>query len=306
MIDVNRSYEDISKIFPKGIDRLSPDPISDLEQILGLIENTKQNQGQIGIGPGNDLKDRIESTASGDRKGETYAIAELVIQMSAIYGAAKALEAIDKARNNTKKWIKDYNDDLNKIVDLHLFEEPSMTKKEQSVIFKKFDENKGFNFLNRWIVAFGKNNTLSKEETMLLSKYCTEFSFGGMEIQTDQNSIQFTLNRDMSNLNLGSFSLSFIIDSKMNIHKSLLKLLNAQFQFKTGRYGYKDDYMFKDVLVIFLDGYNVPRLDLLFGEVFLSSYEGINGDYSPDDIKTISPTFEYSNFDSSAFRRKTI
>ena len=308
MVDIKRTYDEISRLFPRGIPTLSADPFADLEQILGTIETTKQKQGSENLSTGmRNLEKSIKSTSEAPvGSGETYAVAELIIQLAALYGAAKVLEAIDKVKNNTKLWLKDYNSDLNKVVDAHLVAEPMMDKREQKVIFKKFDENKGFNFMNRWLVAFGKNASLTSEETILMSKYCSEFSFSGMDIQTDMNSIQFSLNRDISDLKQGNLALSFIVDSRMNIHNSLLKLLNAQFQFKTGRYGYKDDYIFKDVLIIMLDGYNVPRLDLLFGEVFLSGYNGISGDYTPDDLKTVAPTFEYSNFDSSAFRRKTI
>jgi len=233
----------------------------------------------------------VEKSSEGSR----VSTGELLGQVAALALTGAASESVGRTReaymrNNAQKNVDKQNYYNTIITD---------TQGEDRTIVNYFyeatgilDEN-GINFGNNWYIDFGKNETLKDEQINILNAYTTEVSMPTVDIETNTNPLGFTKNEDISGINYGDFSVTFIIDKKNRTHSAIMNVISEMKNRKNGRYGYKSNYMFRYIDVTVNDSINNPVQLWSFENCIIKSISDLTLNYGESEMKTFSCTFGY-------------
>lgn len=222
---------------------------------------------------------------------------QLTIQTLATYGIAKGLEIIRSVDFNTQDALNDvWNKTFVKDISVrNKMQYPKVSYEEFVSAFNTFY----FNFLNKWHVSFSENKAIKKLSNyesiyQLLSLYSTEVTLPKISIETTPLTLDYTKNEDVSNIDYGEISVSFHIDKDMLLYKGIMSILNEMKNFKTGRYGYKENYKFDNIEVMIYNGWNEGIANFVFYNCVLKSVTDLKlNDESKSNIDIITCVFIY-------------
>ncbi len=264
------------------------------------------------------------STASKDRDSELGSRLKNIGTILAMYGASKGLEKLNEYLNDGRMQIENREDvaEIKKNQEIntswkeereHSSEMKSLQKTNQSIASERGDtaisqnwqelkqnqiDSFGLNFLNKFALMFEGNNSLTDADTVLLHQLTQEVSSEAIAITTAKNDISFNVNEDVSDVaHYPSVTVSFIVDRNLRIYKIIRKIINKMKNYKTGRYGYKDDYMFKNMTLLVFDNYNNVTECHVFKEVVISGVGELGVTSGSSELKTTQVVFKYSDYE---------
>jgi hypothetical protein len=158
----------------------------------------------------------------------------------------------------------------------------------------------GFNFLNNWNITYGKNNSIADERNLeLMSIYTSEISLPNFVIEVSNIQTMHS-NEDVNNVEAKQFSVTIWLDENLHIYHALLDVLNTMKNFKTARFGYRDNYKFDTISVEIWDKINNDVLIYTFNNCIIKGGTFdmlLNKDKS--ELKTISIVFGFIDFEVS-------
>jgi len=156
----------------------------------------------------------------------------------------------------------------------------------------------GLNFSNKFDVYFRGNSAITEEQISLLGYYCIEIQQPGEEIQTERLDLGFSQNIDASEINYPAFSFTFLLDRRMIVHNAIRQILSKMKNKKTGRYGYKQDYMFEEITIFSMDGLNTTHNLTKLKNCVISGAGELGRAKSNTDFQTIQLSIEYDNIET--------
>jgi len=277
----------------------------DYQEVKVLQERTATERPSGGI---RKLQNIAQVLASYGLGRATEAIGEAVsdARFRPEYDQAQAKLDTDKRQTTTLKPQSDSDKDQADIFRLHQGRPSEIDYVNQDVkkvdwvekratAFNKF----GLNFLNRWAVNFQGNKQLDDFDQLLLHQLCVEMNVEGMEIAVDTNDIGYSREVDVSDMKFQNFTCNFIVDRDLKVKKIFERVLNKIRNFRTGRYGYRDDHKWKNVELMILNNYNMVSRTYNFKDVVISGIDALAVTTGGSETQTFQVSFEYSDISMS-------
>ena len=226
--------------------------------------------------------------------------AQILVQILGLYGLGKLTSFIDSRRDIDRE-IRvglDYLKNIYTWQELDAFRGiPNIPVDFFNLNMARHDQH-GMNTMNRWAVAFGKNKTLSQGDNILLSTLTKTCELDAHNISTEKMDIISTEGEDISDIKIPtSVSVSFLVDREMNIRKAFDKVMNAQRNRRTGRYGYKDNYKWEQLVLYIYDGSNRTQRVYVMKDLIMTNLGGISLTYEPSALQVMPVTFSFSELD---------
>jgi len=229
---------------------------------------------------------------------ETIGYANLIFSILALHGGAELLKAFNEKQQDFEKTSKSDIKAVQKAHDGNL--------KTKGYLYPSFDseplkkairayEQYGLNTGNRWQIWFGENKQVTDEERTLFSVYCQEVNLPGAEISTAENDLGFSRNEDISDLKYSDVTLTFALDDKIDIRRAITRILKKIKNPRTGRYGYKEDYQWDNILFLHEDSVGVVRWGFNIENVTLSGDSDFLAHRNESDMQSISLSFNYED-----------
>lgn len=273
------------------------------------IEELIKLQSQLVDSGGQDSEDsletleRLQTQLKDSGKNEWAGRGHILAQILAMYGIAKLTELIDA---NNRTFPEQFKLAIKRLANAHLaneiFHNRGGVNKNNYIEqrLKNFHE-KGINPMNRWRVDFFDNKTLYSFQNSFLSESCTEFSMEGMQITTAKQDLVFEKHEDVSDIQLPTnCEFTFMIDRRLLVKRIIEKVVNQMRSFRTGRYGYKDDYKWKRIRVTIFDTMNNEVRRYYLHDCIISGVSELTMNLNASEFQSCQMTVSFSKMSFSS------
>lgn len=267
-----------------------------IEQLIKLQEGLEDSGGEKEKDSIKVLKD-LQSSLEDSGKNEWIDRTLILTQILSLYGIAKISELIDA---NSNKFSEEFKLGINRIYLNHQANEikenrvtPIQINKREDAL-SKFDSS-GLNSLNRWRVDFIDNKTLSPYLNTFLSDSCKEVNLESFGFTMSKLDLVFSNNDDVSDIQVPtSCQFTFMHDRELMTKKIIEKVVNKMKNFRTGRYGYKEDYRWSKIKISIFDTMNVAQKIYFLHDCTISGLSELALSYNASEFQTFQVTFSFS------------
>lgn len=295
-IEVQRLQESI-------LDTLNNDTIEkSIEELIRLQSQLIDSGGQTEEDSVEKLKE-LQASLNDSGGNEWVGRAKILTQILAMYGIAKISELIDA---NNRTFPEQFKLAITRLANAHTANEIFYARESaQQGNYRdaKLDifNGRGINSMNRWRVDFLDNNTLSSFQNSFLSESCTEFSMEGMQITTAKQDLVFEKHEDVSDIQLPTNCVfTFMIDRRLLVKRIIEKVVNQMRSFRTGRYGYKDDYKWKRIRVTIYDTMNNEVRRYYLHDCIISGVSELTMNLNASEFQSCQMTVSFSKMSFSS------